>query len=639
MGAIDLTTRAGAALGSFVKTALMRRRDAELFERAPVAFVTLRADGTIARSNAKARALLGTSPEDPAQSTLASMAATDEDADRLESFTRELFEERTRATCELGLRARSGKVLHARLEPISGGRFEACLAVHDLTDGEHGRATQSHAQKMEAVGTLASGIAHEFNNLLMALQGSVHMVECSLVEDHPSRIHLEQMRASIDGGAALTRRLLAFSRKQPAPSIVFDLEAAVARDVEMLKRLIGDDIEIVLRLDARDARIDAPPAEIDQALMNLVVNARDAMPSGGRITIHTENRGSYVVLSVEDTGPGIPEHVRARIFEPFFTTKEPGSGTGLGLAMVHGIVKRAGGLIRVISARNQGARFEIFLPKSDAPVAVPSTGPTSKETRARGSGGSETVLLVEDDHLVRVTTRFYLEEAGYRVLEAATGAEALECCARFPRAIDLLLTDLSMPGADGREVAQRVRELRSDIALVVMSAHDVVARAGRVPWDSAVPLLQKPFTAEALLTTVRSALDASAAARGEEGRRARPRSLLFVEDDDSARVVLTTYLERFGWDVVATATASQAMKVLRERATPFSVLLTDYSLPDGCGADLARDLRAHAPDARVVYLTGNAEPERAAPGDRIVVKPVDLPRLVRELESIVAGPS
>jgi signal transduction histidine kinase/DNA-binding response OmpR family regulator len=515
------------------------------------------------------------------------------------------------------------------------------VALVDVTAREDERSPVAHAQKMEAIGVLASGIAHDFNNLLMGLQGSVDMIAHTLAEDHPARIHLEQMRAGIDCGTTLTRSLLAFCRKQPAPSVVFDLNTRVAEHVDMLRRLIGDEIHVSLDLAASDARVDAPPAEIDQALMNLVVNARDAMPSGGRIVIETSNLvvesrkkptdlppREYVILSVEDTGSGISEAAREHLFEPFFTTKAPGCGTGLGLAMVHGIAKRAGGTVRALDAPGRGARFEVVLPKSDRPI-LPQPVPPPRES---GTRGTETILLVEDEHLVRVTACYYLEEAGYRVLEASTGAEALECCSRFPGTIALVVTDLSMPDGDGATIAKRIRAVRRDTGVVLMSAHDVVARAKHIPLGFTVPLLQKPFTAETLVATVRTAIDET---RAQASPVAAPRSVLLVEDDGSARIVLSAYLADLGWDVDVVGNTTEARRAFRARRPPFSILLTDYWLTDGRGDELARDLRAEAPDLRVVYLTGNDDFQSDSARDHVLVKPVELPKLASELEAAV----
>jgi PAS domain S-box-containing protein len=636
----------------------------ELFEHAPIAYLTITRTGRIAEANAKACQLLGVPGDRLVRERLSSFVAPS-DAALIDQHRKRVFDTRSESL-EIDLLRPDGSPVSVRLESMVTGRTAASarVAILDLSEVKQAHLALFQSQKMEALGTLATGISHDFNNVLMALRGCVDMLDDALERDHSARLVIEEMKSCVEQGVAVTERLRTFSRKDTAAPVVFDLNDAVTSQVGLLRRLIGDDIEISLDLDARDARVKASEAEIQQVLMNLVVNARDAMVRHGRITIRTTDvrvgpaarrepdlpAGAYVMLTVQDTGCGIPEKLHARLFEPFFTTKESGKGTGLGLAIVHSAVTRAGGRIHVKSSPGQGATFEILLPKSDEQPSV-----RRADKRDIHAGGTETILLVEDEPLVRTTTRYQLERAGYRVLEAGSGAEALECSARFPGHIDLLLTDLSMPGRDGRDVARKVRATRKGIAVLVMSAHDVTGLAQRAP----AAVLQKPFTAESLLSAVRSALDdampsskplpwssdrlpelppsspmLSLAAASIQGR-----TVLVVDDNDSARVLLSTYLQRLGWDVVSASTATAALRAFREREAPPSVVVTDYLLPDKRGDDLVRELRALAPGLRALYVTGHEGVAGATSEDTVLLKPIDLPRLARELERVARADS
>jgi two-component system cell cycle sensor histidine kinase/response regulator CckA len=373
------------------------------------------------------------------------------------------------------------------------------------------------AQKMEAVGRLAGGIAHDFNNLLTAILGYGQF----LLESHPpgDPLHTdvtEIMRAG-ERAAALTRQLLAFGRRQVLEPRVIDLNEVVANVAKLLERVIGEDIELAILTGAGLWRVFADPTQIERILMNLAVNARDAMPDGGRLTIETANvlyrpemvrhrpgmkPGSYVRLVVSDTGVGMPAEVRAHIFEPFFTTKATGRGTGLGLATVYGIVKQSNGFIWCDSAPGRGTTFEILLPKVEGepePVAPPGS-------LAQPNGHGETILLVEDDPAVRDLARAVLEAKGYLVLAAADGAEALALAARHAGPVDVLLTDVVMPGLSGREVAERLSAARPALRVVYMSGYpdDIIGQRGVI--EPHVRFLQKPFTASTLLARVREAL-------------------------------------------------------------------------------------------------------------------------------------
>src|SRR5881396_2639989 len=351
----------------------------------------------------------------------------------------------------------------------------------------------AHSQRMEAVGRLAGGIAHDFNNVLTAVLGPIELL---LLDEPPGRPHREELDIIRDAATRakdLIRQLLAFSARQVLQPAVVDLNRLVRDVAKMLRRLIGEDIvlETALAPELGAVRVDA--GQMEQVLVNLAVNARDAMPEGGRLTIKTDNvdaGGSQVLLHVSDSGVGMDEEVQAHLFEPFFTTKPRGKGSGLGLATVYGIVRQSGGHIAVDSAPGRGATFRIYLPRVEAPL-----DPTDRPTPVTApAAGSETILLVEDEHLVRLLARKVLERAGYRVLVAAGGAEALELAERYAGPIHLLLTDVVMPGMNGRALMRRLAPLRPDLRVLYMSGYADEAVAQHGVLDPGTAFLQKPFT-------------------------------------------------------------------------------------------------------------------------------------------------
>jgi CheY-like chemotaxis protein len=371
---------------------------------------------------------------------------------------------------------------------------------------------------MEAVGHLAGGVAHDFNNLLMVIMGRADVVLRGLDAKHSMRPAIQEITRTAQRAADLTHQLLAFSRKQVLKPAVLDLNSVIANLTEMLRRLIGEDIDLVAVLDPVLGRAKADLGQIEQIVMNLAVNARDAMPHGGQLTLETANveldaeyarmhvgvrPGSYVMLALSDTGVGMDSATQARIFEPFFTTKGPRKGTGLGLAMVYGIVKQSGGNIGVYSEPGQGTTFKIYLPKIDDPV---DGGPASSASPSP-SYGKETVLVVEDEEGVRTLVRDILEQSGYLVLEASHGAQALETSERHPGPIHLFVTDVVMPEMSGRELVQRLAILRPASKVLFMSGYTANAVVHRGALESETEFLQKPFTAATLTRKVRDILD------------------------------------------------------------------------------------------------------------------------------------
>ena len=379
----------------------------------------------------------------------------------------------------------------------------------DLTARERYEDQLRQSQKMEAVGKLAAGIAHDFNNLLTAILGFADIAERPLPADSPSRPPLAQIRRSGQQAAALTRQLLAFARRQILQPVVLDLNGAISDLGTMLSRLLGEDVTIryALAPDARRVRVDL--AQIQQVIVNLAVNARDAMPRGGELSIETSNiaigttpqpavavpavsvpAGAYVSLAVSDTGEGIPDDVLGHIFEPFYTTKAMGQGTGLGLATVHGIVKQSGGDIQVRTAAGRGTTFTIYLPATDAPLPVDDSVVLA-DARTALPG---TVLLIEDDDAVREFAREVLRSRGWRVIEAAGPTEALTICTEGDETFDVVVTDVVMPGLSGGELADRLEQLRPGVPVLFVSGYADVDVIGRGQLRAGRQLLAKPFT-------------------------------------------------------------------------------------------------------------------------------------------------
>jgi PAS domain S-box-containing protein len=375
------------------------------------------------------------------------------------------------------------------------------------------------AQKMEAVGRLAGGVAHDFNNLLTVIRGYSELILCRLQPGDPSHREMEEVKKAADRAAGLTSQLLAFSRRQFVSAKVVDLNAVVMNMDGMLRRLLGEDIiELCADLDQDLGSIKADPGQIEQVIMNLAVNARDAMPTGGRLTIETRNvtvgkgpqrdtvmldEGAYVMLAVRDTGHGMTEETQSHLFEPFFTTKEKGKGTGLGLSTVYGIVKQSGGTIGVESKLGRGTTFKIFFPRVDE-TASGATVPGASAVRAHGR---ETILLVEDEPAVRGLVHEALRLNGYNVLVARHGIEALLTGAKHMGPIHLLLTDVVMPQMSGPEVAEKLTAVRPEIKVLYMSGypdHPVFSQSGV---KRGTAFLQKPFTPNVLTQKVREVLD------------------------------------------------------------------------------------------------------------------------------------
>ena len=409
-----------------------------------------------------------------------------------------------------------------RFVPVDRG---VCVLSMDVTERRRSEEALAlsqeqlrHAQKMEAVGRLAGGVAHDFNNVLSVVLGYAGMILADLGPDAPIRADLDEIQKAGLRGAALTRQLLTFSRQQATHRKAIDLGDVVEAMEGMVRRLAGEGVEVTQILGADLGRVMADTGQVEQVLMNLVVNARDAMPEGGRLTIQTRNveldddyarmhhgvaAGPHVMLAVTDTGTGMDKATQARIFEPFFTTKATGRGTGIGLATVFGIVQQSHGHVWVYSEPGHGTTFKVYFPlaRGDGPPDASPPRPAGE-----GEGGSETILLVEDDDQVRAGTSHILRRAGYAVLEAANADEALRVSERFDGRIDLLLTDVVLPRVAGPQIAERLVASRPDLKVLFMSGYtdEAVVQHGMLDVDAAY--VEKPITVWALRRHVRGAL-------------------------------------------------------------------------------------------------------------------------------------
>jgi PAS domain S-box-containing protein len=504
-----------------------------MFDSAAIGTGVLDLQGRVVTSNRALEQMLGYTKDELASLTAAELTHPDDRSRELEYFGELAEGKREEYRLEQRCLAKEGEVVwgHHTVSLVRDGFSRPKFAIAMLEDITPRRQSEDErlrlesqlrqAQKMEAVGQLAGGVAHDFNNLLTAIRGYSEFALNRLGEGNTGiRKDIEEIAKSADRASSLTRQLLAFSRKQLLQPRILQLNDVVSEVDKMLRRLIGEDIEVVTVFGRALGRVKADPGQIEQVLVNLVVNARDAMPDGGKLTIETTNvdideeyaaaheglfPGRYVMLAVHDTGHGIDAETKSRLFEPFFTTKEQGKGTGLGLATVYGIVKQSGGYIGVESEPGMGAAFKVFLHRLEAGKDEAERVVHIAEERPRGS---ETVLLVEDEEVVRNLVREILEGNGYTVIEARNGAEALGLGRRFTAPIHLLVTDVVMPKMSGRELAERLVTIHRETRVLYMSGYTDGAIGQHGVLDPHTEFLQKPFTFDALAQKVRKVLDA-----------------------------------------------------------------------------------------------------------------------------------
>jgi len=476
-------------------------------------------DGCVRYASPSVERIFGYKPEEFAGRSVFKLIHQEDRANAEVKFRRVFTEETPFEDLEFRIRHRDGSWrIHSavgKLLPKETGLRGLILNVRDLTESKQLESQLRQAQKMEAVGRLAGGVAHDFNNLLTVIQGYAELLGASLANDPERRESVVEIVKAAERAAALTRQLLAFSRRQVLEMRVLDLGAVVADTEKMLRRLIGEDVEVVVVKPATLGRVKADPGQLEQVLVNLAVNSRDAMPGGGRLTLELADvtldapfttshdsipPGRYVVGAVRDTGSGMDAETLGHLFEPFFTTKEKGKGTGLGLATVFGIVKQSGGYVDVASAPGAGTTFRVYLPRTDARTTSGARPPVFSLS------GWETVLLVEDEAAVRNLVRAVLERKGYVVLVAPDGAVALDLVDKHTGVIHVLLTDIVMPGMSGRDLAAAVRARRPSIKVIFMSGYtaDVPTDLGT---EGGPVFLPKPFNEYALTSKLREVLD------------------------------------------------------------------------------------------------------------------------------------
>jgi two-component system cell cycle sensor histidine kinase/response regulator CckA len=493
----------------------------ELFENAKDILFTLDLEGNVTSLNKSAEEVMGWSRSEALQLNLKSLVAP-EHLNLCSQMMQRILNEEPLQHFEISLLRKDGrKVLlqaSARLIYSNGERHSIQGMARDVTERRQLETMVQQSQKLEAIGRLSGGLAHDFNNLFCVISGHTELLTEQMEAAHPALKNLAQIKKAVDSATSLTRQLLAFSRKQVFHPRTLDLNAVVVETRKMLGRLIGEQIELFASLHPALGNVSVDPVQFEQVLVNLVLNARDAMSQGGKLTIETKNvdleegarskraivpAGKYVVLSVTDNGCGMDDEAQSRIFEPFYTTKELGKGSGLGLATVYGIVKQSGGFIWVYSELGRGTTIRVYLPRVDNSPSPVSMGNPLAEVRQ----GSETVLLVENAESVRNLAKELLKSSGYAVLEAESGREALRIASSFSGPIHLLLTDVIMPGMGGKQLAEQLTSLRPATRVLYMSGYsnDGIVQSGIL--ESGALLLEKPFTREILLRKVRQVLD------------------------------------------------------------------------------------------------------------------------------------
>jgi two-component system, cell cycle sensor histidine kinase and response regulator CckA len=503
-----------------------------LVEEAPYAICRATASGQLLQANRAMMEMLSFEPGAEADLLECDLPLIFGSPAAFEDLRRTLAEGDTVQGLETSWRGRGGNEIQVRVGGRAvrdrGGRLLYLdILAENITERKQLEARLAQAQKMHAIGQLAGGVAHDFNNLLTVIGGQIEMVLAGAL-DEEIRLRLEDVRHASDRAAALTRQLLAFSRRQVLQVKIVDINRLIERLSGMLARLIRENIELVFLPGNDLGMVRADPNQIEQVLMNLAVNAQDAMPAGGKLIITTANvkiaarrgtaavlraegqpgppePGEYILISVHDTGQGMDPETQARIFEPFFTTKKTGEGTGLGLAMAYGVVQQSGGHIQVESHSGEGSTFHVYLPRTG--VAETEEAPPVR-TAVVSPTGCETILLAEDERWVRKLVATHLEELGYRVLTASDGAEALEIARSHSGAIDLLLSDLIMPRVDGRQLAQQLRQIDPRLKVIFVSGYPGHGVAGNELEFPGARFLSKPVSMETLAHAVREVLDA-----------------------------------------------------------------------------------------------------------------------------------
>lgn len=518
----------------------------------------------------------------------------------------------------------------------------AVLIFRDISERIHLEEQVRQSQKMEAIGQLAGGVAHDFNNLLTIINGYTKLLLSRNEDSHRCHKELREIHRAGERATLLTQRLLAFSRRQLLQPRLVALNTIVSGFESILRSLIPENIDVVIRLGSSAGHIDVDPSQIEQAILNLAVNARDAMPQGGQLTIETSSVevddkyvqshpdvqcGRYALLTVTDTGTGIPEEIKGRIFEPFFTTKETGKGTGLGLSVVYGVVKQSGGHIRVYSVRNFGTTVKIYLPL----LPAPAYGTAAERHEDTPLGGTETVLLLEDNGGVREYAKDVLERQGYSVIAVANADQLLATVSAFPGKLHLLITDVVMPGKSGPAVARELASLGIQPKVLYMSgyADDAIAHDGIL--NPSMAFLAKPFSPEALLRKVWEVLHTPE----------QKRLILIVDDEPSIRALLRDVLSRDGYDVMEACDGKEALQ--KCLVTPPDLVITDLCMPEREGLETIQILRKSLPRTRLVAMSGMFEHAtflsvaKQLGAGASLQKPLDLEEVSRTIRNLLGN--
>jgi len=581
--------------------------------------------------NSRMAAMLGLKPDDMIGRPVSDFMPAEEAGNQLVHFAPVDSIERS---ATLRLKKLDGKTVWAILSssPMldQNGRRTGTLAMlTDITERKELEDQLRQTQKLEAIGRFAGGVAHDFNNILTVISGHSQLLLRRLDPGNPARSQVEKISAASEQAAGLTKQLLSFSRRRPVEKRQLDLNTSVSNFEKLCGPILGESVELTLRLDEQPVMVEADAGQIDQVLMNLVVNARDAMPRGGELTIDTATvtrmetgghpGGRFAVLSVTDTGCGMDDATQARIFEPFFTTKEEGKGTGLGLSTVHGIVSQHGGWIDVTSQPGHGTSFGIYLPAIAGDlqvVALPQLGDELPK-------GNETVLVVDDRAALRELVRETLSECGYQVLEASDGEEGLQVLEQESKRISIVITDVVMPRLSGADFGRIINQRWPQIKVLYMSAYSGETAA----LDRSAILLQKPFTPETLARKVREVL----------GNASPPRTILVADDDAEVRSLLHSVLESEGYRVRTVSNGKEAVAAVRE--SPVGIILTDLAMPEQDGIEMMTEIRKDYPDVKIVAMSGTfagpvLETAKYLGANAVLPKPINIESLVNLLNSL-----
>jgi two-component system cell cycle sensor histidine kinase/response regulator CckA len=538
-------------------------------------------------------------------------------------------------------RTKSGRLLTMEIYndriPFAGRRARLVLAV-DVTERLVLEQQLRQAQKMETIGKLAGGIAHDFNNLLTVINGYAQVLQRRFAAEEAVARPLGHILQSGERAAALTAQLLAFSRQQVLQPKTVAMNALVEAMKPMLERLIREDVEVAWWPGADTGNVRIDPSQFEQVILNLAINARDAMPMGGRLTIETGRAiltpeyarqhpevtpGEYALLSVSDTGQGMPAEVLQRVFDPFFTTKATGAGTGLGLATVYGIVKQSGGHISVYSEVGVGSRFKVYLPAAEGEAAPAE----SAEDLGDDLRGTETILLVEDDEAVREYASGVLRELGYEVIEVADGPDAIVASERYAGEIQLLLTDVVMPKLNGRDLAEFLCERRPGLRVLFVSGYTENSIVHQGVLDEGLHFLAKPFSPGALAQKVRSVLTAET----------KPCRVLLVDDEACVRELLRETLTAAGYEVVLCENGAKAIARLAEE--PMDLLITDLVMPGQEGIETIAQARREYPQLKILAISGFSGGEylrmaKVLGANETLAKPLDLTLLTERVRAL-----